>query len=179
MDGDRLDIIETERLILRRHRREDFADLAEVCSDPGVLTYLGGVQPTQEELWSRLLRYEGGWVVDGYGLHAVVEKASGKYLGQAGLADFHRGLGNEFDEFPEIAWVLGPAAQGKGYATEAAGAALRRLEAVLAPARTVCIIHPDNRASLRVAEKLGYRPFGSETYKNGPVTMLERARIPR
>jgi RimJ/RimL family protein N-acetyltransferase len=174
MDTGGLEIIETERLLLRRHRRDDYEAMAAVWRDPAVLTFFGGVRPSEEDLWARLLRYEGHWELLGYGVHALIEKATGSYLGQVGLADFHRGLGPNFDDLPEIAWVLGSETHGKGYATEGAGAALARLDALLAPPRTVCIIHPDNAGSLRVAQKLGYAPFGSTTYKNGPVTMLAR-----
>ena len=63
---------------------------------------------------------------------------------------------------------------GQGYATEAAQAALQWLENALGPQRTVCIINDDNRASLRVAEKCGYREFARTEYKGSSVVMLER-----
>jgi len=60
-----------------------------------------------------------------------------------------------------------------GYATEAMTAVL----AWAGPAhpRTVCIIDPDNFASLRVAAKLGYREIGRADYKAQPIVVFERA----
>src|SRR3546814_17524593 len=51
-----------------------------------------------EEAWNRLLRYAGHWTLLGYGIFAVVEKASGRFIGETGIADFHRGLGDDFDQ---------------------------------------------------------------------------------
>jgi RimJ/RimL family protein N-acetyltransferase len=63
---------------------------------------------------------------------------------------------------------------GRGYATEAAQAALRWMEVAFAPERTVCIIDPNNMASLRVAEKLGFHPIGHADYKGKPILKLRR-----
>ncbi len=166
--------IETARLILRHHRLDDFDALAATWRDPAVMRQFGDVSPSDEDLWIRLLRYEGHWAVTGHGVWAVEEKTSGHYLGQVGLMDFRRGLGPRIDGAPEIAWVLNGSGHGAGYATEAAHAALRLIEERLAPARTVCIINPENTASLRVAEKLGYVSFGDAMYKGSPVLLLER-----
>ena len=75
---------------------------------------------------------------------------------------------------PEIGWVLAPRAHGQGYATEAARAALVWGDAHFASKRTACIIHPDNLASIRVAEKCGYREFERTTYKGEPTIVLVR-----
>jgi RimJ/RimL family protein N-acetyltransferase len=50
-------VLETERLILRGHRREDFADCAAMWGDETVTRFVGGHPLGQEEVWSRLLRY--------------------------------------------------------------------------------------------------------------------------
>jgi RimJ/RimL family protein N-acetyltransferase len=83
-------------------------------------------------------------------------------------------LGTHFDPFPEAAWVLAKAAHGKGYATEAVQAAHDWFFAQRAMSRTVCIISPENLASVRVAERLGYRAFNEASYKGSTVTMFER-----
>jgi len=66
---------------------------------------------------------------------------------------------------------------GQGYATEAARAALAWMETRFAPPRTVCIIDPENLASLRVAGKLGYRAYGEAEYKGKTVLKLERLAV--
>ncbi|MFS0737157.1 GNAT family N-acetyltransferase [Sphingomonas sp. 1P06PA] len=166
--------IETERLILRPHGLADFEQSFALTADPDVLRYIGVAPPTREEAWHRLLRYAGHWQLLGYGLFAVIEKASGALIGETGFADFHRGLGDRFDPFPEAAWMFAVSAHGRGYATEAAAAAHRWHDAGAARGRTVCIINPENQASLRTAAKLGYAPFGETVYRDGRVVMLDR-----
>jgi RimJ/RimL family protein N-acetyltransferase len=121
-----------------------------------------------------MLRFVGHWALLGYGLLLVEEKATGRIVGEVGLADFHRGLGNDFDPYPEMAWMLSSDVHGRGYATEAAGAVLGWMDAAFAPEKVVCIIDPENGASLRVAEKLGFHAFGRGDYRDKPVIKLRR-----
>jgi RimJ/RimL family protein N-acetyltransferase len=110
----------------------------------------------------------------GYGYWAATEKSTGRYIGDIGFADFKREIDPSVKDVPEIGWVLASWAHGVGYATEAAQAAIAWLERTLGPQRTVCIINGDNRASIRVAEKLGYTEFARSEYKGAQVIMLER-----
>ena len=107
-------------------------------------------------------------------LFAVVERASGIMLGEVGLIRAERGLGADFDPFPEAAWILARPAHGRGYATEAARAVHDWFARSRPATRTVCIIDPRNAGSLQVARKLGYRSFGTSIYHDDVVTMLER-----
>ena len=166
--------IETERLVLRAYRLEDFPHLAAAWADPEVVRYIGGRPSTEEESWTRLLRNSALWPMLGYGYWAATEKATGRYAGDVGFADFKREIEPSIKGVPEIGWVLAPWSHGRGYATEAAQAALRWLESALGPQRTVCLINDDNLASLRVAEKCGYREFARTQYKGSNVVMLER-----
>ena len=168
-------MIETQRLILRPHVLEDFDAMFAMSSDPEVMRFIRhGAQATRQDVWSKLLRNIGHWTAFGYGLFAVVEKSSGAHVGDTGLAIFHRGLGDDFDPYPETAWVYALAAQGRGYATEAAMAAHDWLDGKLGRGRSVCIIAPDNAGSLAVARKLGYAPYAEAEYKGDPVVKLER-----
>jgi len=168
-------MIETERLLLRPPVLDDFEGSYALLSDPAVMSFIGGPL-SREESWHRLLRYAGHWSLLGYGLFVIIEKASGRLLGQTGLADFHRGLGEVFDPYPEAAWITATAAHGRGIAAEAVGAAHAWFDANRPQTRTVCIINPDNTASVRLAGKLGYAPFGQASYKSAEVTMFERIR---
>ncbi|MGK9232154.1 GNAT family N-acetyltransferase [Inquilinus limosus] len=165
--------IETERLVLRPHRAEDFDDLAAMWADPGVTRFIGGRPSTSEESWARLLRYGGLWSLLGLGYWAVRDRASGRFVGEVGFADFRRGLGPDFDGAPEAGWILAPWAQGRGLAGEAVRAALAWADA-RGWARSVCIIDPENSPSLRLAEARGYREIRRVTYKDHPVILLER-----
>jgi len=167
-------MIETENLKLRRPVTEDLDAIHAMRRDPAVIRHLGGKPLNREEAWHRLTRLTGHWALRGYGMFIVVAKASGHVIGEVGLFDGYRGLSPDFDNAPEAGWILAAEAHGKGYAIEAATAAHRWFAQTHGEQRSVCIIAPDNLASLRVAQKLGYKSFGQVDYQGGPVTMLER-----
>jgi RimJ/RimL family protein N-acetyltransferase len=169
-------VAETRRLILRRHAAIDYPAYFTMSADPQMARFAGRAPAGPDEAWARLLRQTGHWSLFGYGFLAIEEKATGCFVGEAGLAHFQRGLGTEFDALPEAGWAIAPWAQGHGYATEAAAAALQWIEARFGMRRSVCLIHSGNASSLRVAEKLGYLPTGACTYRNYPAITFERAR---
>ncbi|MGD9810283.1 MAG: GNAT family N-acetyltransferase [Sphingobium sp.] len=165
--------IETERLTLRPHWLGDHAAFCAIRQDPRVFPYIGG-ELNDEACWNRLLRYAGHWSQLGFGIFAILERKSGRLIGETGFADFHRGLGEDFDGFPEAAWALAADCHGRGYAFEAAQAAHDWHGGKFGPGRTVCLIHPDNAPSFRVAERLGYRQFGERHYKGSTLPVLEK-----
>lgn len=73
-----------------------------------------------------------------------------------------------------MGWVLAPHAHGQGYASEAVAAALDWGDAHFRGGRIVCLIHPDNAASLRVAAKFNFREYARPTYKDAPGVLLAR-----
>jgi RimJ/RimL family protein N-acetyltransferase len=168
------DTIETERLVLRRHGLEDAAASAALWADPEVTRFIGGRPSTAEEAWARLLRYAGHWALLGFGYWVVQDRATGRLIGEAGFADFRRGVGPRFDGVPEIGWALAPSAQGRGLAREAVQAALAWADARPGAGRTVCMIAPENPRSIRLAEACGYREFGTTFYKEQPTILFER-----
>jgi RimJ/RimL family protein N-acetyltransferase len=101
-------------------------------------------------------------------------------VGEVGFADWKRKLEpvhsllNAESGTPEIGWILASASHGKGYATEAASAAVAWGDECFGGAHTACIIHPENLPSIRVAEKCGYRKSGSATYKGQPTIVFVR-----
>ena len=167
-------IAETPRLILRRHAKIDFPSYFAMSADPVMTRFAGRVPAGPDEAWMRLLRQAGHWSLYGYGFLAIEEKATGCFVGEAGLAHFRRGLGTAFDDLPEAGWAIAPWAQGHGYATEAAAAALKWCETSLGMRRTVCLIHAENAASIKVAGKLGYTKFGECAYRGYSAIMFER-----
>lgn len=166
--------IETERLVLRSYRIDDFPHVAATWADPEVVRHISGRPSTEEETWARFLRNIALWPMLGYGYWAAVEKSTDRFVGDVGFADFKRDIEPSLKGVPEIGWVLARWSHGRGYATEAARAALQWLERALGPQRTVCIIDEDNRASVRVAEKCGYQEFARTTYKGSALVMFER-----
>ena len=166
--------LETPRLILRAHRVDDFPALFAMWSDEAVIRYIGGRALPADECWTRLLRYRGLWPLLGYGYWAVEEKASGRFAGDIGFADFHRLLEPSILGVPEMGWGLVPAFHGKGYAAEATAAALQWLDDQQL-GKSVCIIDPGNERSLRLAAQNGFREWCRTTYKGSEVVLLERS----
>ena len=166
--------IQTERLVLRGHDRRDLPELKEAWSDPTVVRFIGGRPCTDEEAWTRLLRYAGHWPLLGFGFWRVSDGATDRYLGDIGFFDGRRGLGPGFDGAPEVGWTLAAHAHGRGFATEALSAALAWGDAHLPSDRTVCMIHPDNAPSFRVAARFGFTELERATYKDAPVVLLQR-----
>src|SRR5579859_1936876 len=111
--------IDTDRLALRPHTRDDFADSLAMWSDTTVTRHIGGRPFTREEIWARLLRYVGHWALLGFGFWVIRERATGCFLGEVGFADYQRDIDPPLNSVPEAGWALSPHAQGKGYATEA------------------------------------------------------------
>jgi RimJ/RimL family protein N-acetyltransferase len=149
-------VLETERLILRAHRREDFEFFARLGADPDVVRYLG--EPlSRDEAWKKFLRAVGHWHITGYGFWAVEEKTRGRLIGEAGFVERQRESADPLAGLPEIGWVLAKSAWGKGFATEAARAALKWGWEHFGSVRAICVVSPGNRASIRVAEKCGFK----------------------
>lgn len=174
-DGVHVPVVETERLLLRGHRLDDFPACAALWADPAVTRFIAARPSTEEEAWARFLRYAGHWAVMGFGYWAVEERATGRTVGDLGFAAYRRATEPPLGDDPELGWVLSAAAAGRGYATEAASAALAWGDRAFGGRRTVCIVAPEHARSLRVAEKVGYRPSGTVAY--GEHTRLVLARI--
>lgn len=166
--------LRTERLILRGHRREDYPAFARMWADPEVARFISGAPLTDEEAWAKYMRALGHWALVGYGFWSVHEKNGGARVGETGFLDVHRAIEPPLTGMPEMGWAFDRPAQGKGYATEAARAALAWGEGYFGKTRFCCIIAPDNAASLNVAAKTGFREAARTTYKGEPTIVLHR-----
>jgi len=116
----------------------------------------------------------GHWAMLGFGFWAVEEKDSGEFVGELGFAEFKRQIEPSIDGTPEIGWVLVPRFHGKGYATEGVRAVIAWGDEHFGAIQTACLIQSENLASIRVAEKCGYREYARSTYKEHEVIMLSR-----
>lgn len=167
-------IVETVRLRLRPHRSEDFPECARMWSDANVTRHIRSTPFSNEETWSRLLRYIGHWALLGFGYWVIEQKETGTFLGEVGFADYRRDITPSLEGTPEIGWVLAAHAHGKGFATEAVSAAVGWGDSRFQTKRTACIIAPENEPSIRVAGKCGYREFQRTTYHGNPTVMYVR-----
>jgi RimJ/RimL family protein N-acetyltransferase len=168
--------LETPDLLLRAPRPADLPAAAAMHQDPAFYRYLGNNPNDEETVWRRMLSHMGHWVMLGYGSWAIEEKATGRFIGTTGFFDVQRDLTPSIKGVPEAGWVLAPDLHGRGYASQAVGAALRWADAHLPSPRTACIIDPDNAASLRLAHKFGYHEFARSPYHGDEIVLLERPR---
>ncbi len=142
--------LETERLVLRMFVEDDFDDYARICADEEVVRHLGDGKPLRgPDAWRQMAFIIGHWHLRGYGLWAVEEKSSGRLAGRIG---FFNPMG--WPGF-ELGWMLGREFWGRGYATEGARRALAYAFEEMGRTHVISLIRPDNRASIRVAERLG------------------------
>ena len=165
--------------MLRGPTRDDFAAVAAIWGDEQVTRFVLRAPLSEEEAWTRFLRGIGHWMLCGYGLWYLEEKATGSLIGEVGFLDARRDIVPSLAGTPEVGWVLARAAWGKGYATEALKALLSWGDERLSAARFACIITPDNHASLRVAAKGGFREAARTSHRGTPVLLLYRDRAGR
>jgi RimJ/RimL family protein N-acetyltransferase len=141
--------LETERLILRGLTEADFEVFAQYMADPEVMRYLTGEPMSRADAWRSLAASLGHWHLRGYGTWGVERKDDGAFIGRVGM------LNPEGWPGLEVGWTLGRPYWGKGYATEAARAAMAYAFATQTVERVISIIDPDNVASQAVAARLG------------------------
>lgn len=142
--------LETERLILRLPEPQDFEPWAAFGADEEAARFLGGVQG-REAAWRSMCTMTGAWVVRGFSMFSIVEKATGRWVGRAGPWQPEGWPGTE------VGWGLAREAWGKGYATEAATAAIDWAFAAQGWTEVIHTIDVDNVNSQAVAKRLGSR----------------------
>jgi RimJ/RimL family protein N-acetyltransferase len=169
--------IETERLTLDGHRLEDFTDCLAMWTEPEVTRFIGGKPSTEQEVWFRLLRYVGHWSIEGFGFWVAREKTSGRFVGEVGFAEQKRGI-EQAGQGPELGYALAPWCHGRGLATEAVRAVVAWGDAHFPERRTWCLINPEAKASIGVAEKCGYREFARAPLFGSQVILLKRVAAP-
>jgi RimJ/RimL family protein N-acetyltransferase len=143
---------ESARLTFREMSLDDLDDMALLLGDPEAMAYYPRPK-TREEAAQWIYWNRGLYRTHGYGLW-LLATADGAFVGDCGLTpqvvDGVREL--------EVGYHVLPALQNRGYATEAAAASRDFARTVVGATRLIAIIHPDNRPSQRVAEKIGLRP---------------------
>jgi RimJ/RimL family protein N-acetyltransferase len=167
---------ETERLVLRGAKSCDLDPILMIWCEPEVYKFIAGKPSTVENTWRSILRDVGQWQMVGFGFWILEEKSSGTIIGQAGFLDCKRDIIPSMNETPEMGWVLSKAYHGKGFATEAMQAIAKWGDENLTQDVTACIIDPANTASLRVAQKLGFKQVAQTTYQGEPTLLLHRLR---
>ncbi len=158
---------ETPRLLLRPPIATDLDAFVQIHEDPRVMRYMNvtGQAGSRTAGWRTLALLIGHWHLRGYGQWAVVEKATERVIGRAGLWNPEGGLGLE------VGWVIAHASWGRGFATEAARASVQYGFDIVGADQLISLIHPDNDRSIRVAEKVGMT-FDREDLQDGTPVLV-------
>lgn len=159
--------IETERLVLRPPEPRDCEAHMAMMVEPAVAAMLtpDGAPQDRGERWRQFASILGHWRMRGFGFFTVEDKATGDWLGRVGpwMPEGWPGL--------ECGWAVCPAAWGKGYAPEAAVAAIRwTFDQFPDLPRIISVIDPGNANSQAVARKIG-EDKTSELFTYGKFTL--------
>src|SRR6185503_14668198 len=145
--------LETERLTLRPPLAQDFDSWAVFMADPMTAEFIGGVQP-RTTAWRTLMTMAGAWSLHGFAMFSVIEKSTGRWVGRVGPWHPEGWPGTE------VGWGIVRDAWGRGYATEAATAAIDWAVDTLGWTDVIHVIDPKNAPSQAVARKLGAQNRG-------------------
>ncbi|WP_307805924.1 GNAT family N-acetyltransferase [Streptomyces chrestomyceticus] len=132
-------------------------------ADPRVNRFVGAASHRQAV--ERLTAIERQWAERGHGLCTVELRSNGDFIGRSGLQYWE-----QFDEV-ELGWTLRAEHWEHGYATKAAEACLAWGFATLDDAYFTALMRPGSKASLRVAERLGFSPRREDLLHGNPVTV--------
>ncbi|HEX6655211.1 MAG TPA: GNAT family N-acetyltransferase [Candidatus Limnocylindria bacterium] len=150
--------LQTQRLTLRAFAVADVEPMHRLMQDPEVMQFVGDRRvPAEQDSWRAVAGWLGHWALRGYGQWAIEERASGELVGRAGVINPQGWPG------AEVGYLLGKRWWGRGYATEAAQAALDWAFSERDFERLLSLIDPQNAASIRVAERLGETLRGEST----------------
>ena len=157
MQDDRMTIalprLDTSRLTLRPPEARDFEPWTAFAADPVTTEFLGGVQP-RAVAWRGFMTMAGAWSLQGFAMFSVIEKSTGRWIGRVGpwYPDGWPGT--------EVGWGIVRECWSRGYATEAATAAIDWAIDTLGWTDVIHVIDPRNAPSQAVARKLGSRNRG-------------------
>jgi RimJ/RimL family protein N-acetyltransferase len=175
--------LETERLVLRVPGEDDVAALAAIYSDPEVTRFVAGRD--REQTVRFVERTRERHASDGFGPLVVERKEDERVVGRAGFLvwDRRRWIASSLAEAGEhgeveIGWVFARDCWGNGYATEAGAVCRDHAFDELGRDRVIAVIHPDNAASIAVAERLGLTDHGEIVQADGRQVRLYALNAP-
>lgn len=161
-------VLETERLLIERFTLRDAAFVLRLLNEPAFLLHIGdkGVRNLGQ---AREYLREGplkSYRQHGHGLYRVGLKSDGLPIGMCGLL--------KRDQLPrlDIGYAFLSDHWSKGYAFEAAAAVLENGRETLQLDAVLALISPGNEASIRLAEKLGFKPAGTRKMPSGADEVL-------
>jgi [ribosomal protein S5]-alanine N-acetyltransferase len=169
------DVLETERLTLRRMDETDLDFFIDIHRDPEVARYIGAGNPrprSETETWFKDI--QDSYANANLGQLTVIRKSDGARIGRCGLSDAvieraepegrirkgwffsaHAPSGFDVEPLPELGYTFGRAFWGQGYASEAAGAVFDYARTKLSFPKIMSVIHSENKGSRAVVAKYG------------------------
>lgn len=165
-------ILQTERLILRKLIASDSAFIIELLNTPGWLKYIGdrNVRTTEEAENYILNGPVKSFKEHGFGLALILRREDNCPIGMCGL------LKRPVLAHPDIGFALIPAFTGRGYAFEITQTLVQHAKFQLRIQNLSAIVLPSNSASVKLLGKLGFEskgPFVIEAGKE-PLLLFER-----
>jgi RimJ/RimL family protein N-acetyltransferase len=162
-------ILDTDRLTLRLWQPEDFEEFAAMCAEPDVMKFIGrdGKPLPRFLAWQGFCAMAGHWKLRGFGMFAVIERATGELAGRVG--PWHPEGWPGF----ELGWALRKKFWGRGYATEAGQRCLEYAFTDLHRPHLISLIDPANIASIRVAERVGEHLEGTVVLPDSQKEVLQ------
>lgn len=162
--------IETARLYLRQFTPNDLDDLYRIYSNSEVMKYIGKGVRTRAETETAIYNILKHWEQNNFGMWALLHKIDRKMIGRCGLC--------LLDKTPEIelGYTLDKVYWNQGLATEASFASLNYGFAILNLERIVAIARPENIASQRVMQKVGFKYENNARYYETDVVYYSRSR---
>src|ERR1700722_15772502 len=175
MDRPGIPTLTTARLELRPFVPGDLDELAVIHAEESFWWYPLRAGMSKKETAGFLERVTARYDSDGFGIEALIDRASGAMIGWAGLAVPH--FLPEILPAVEVGWRLAGSWRGRGLATEAGAAAVEFGFTAGGLERIVSIFEPENVASGRVMEHLGFSPWHTTTGPRGnEVVVMELTR---
>jgi [ribosomal protein S5]-alanine N-acetyltransferase len=161
------EVLETERLVLRRWRDGDDVAAAPIYAKPRVMRYIPSGTWDLDRTKAFVARMRALEKTQGYGFYPVVLKESGAIVGHAGLGRL------EATPEVELAYIFDEPHWGKGLATEAARAILAHGFGAIGLERIVAVAFPENERSIAVMKRCGMRYAGVARHFGRDVVKYE------
>jgi RimJ/RimL family protein N-acetyltransferase len=144
-------VLSTERLLIKRITLENAPFLLELMNDKDWISNIGdrGIRTIQDAEVYITAKFLKSYKEQGFGFYGIVLKETSEMIGTAGL------INREGLDHVDVGYGMLPAFRGKGYAFEATKAVYDYGYEVLGLDKIVAIVHPNNKGSIKLLEKLG------------------------
>ncbi len=161
---------DTERIRFQKYSIDYLDEVAKWYQDAEMMRYYGGIKSRDEVETMIRERHLPAWEERGYGYCILILKETGEAFGHCGL--LHQFI-DDTEEL-EVGYLLRKDHWGRGLATEAASALYDYALNTLGNTRITSIIHPENKASIRIAEKNGLSYEKTATWRDNPASIYSK-----